>query len=80
VKSNNKKSSIETAVDVCKSSKYYPEGNRGLSTIQRAAMYTAWNKEVGYIDHSNKEESLEIPQLYVIFVGPSDLSQSMGKL
>ncbi len=88
--------SIETAAEVCKSSKYYPEGNRGLSTTQRAAMYTAWNNEVGYIDHSNKnslvvvhveniemaervEELLEIPQLDVIFVGPSDLSQSMGK-
>nr|WP_312578354.1 aldolase/citrate lyase family protein [Sedimentibacter sp.] len=88
--------SIESAYDVCKSSKYYPEGNRGLSTNQRAAMYSAWNREVGYIEHSNKnslvvvhvenidmaervDELLEIPQLDVIFVGPSDLSQSMGK-
>lgn len=88
--------STESAFDVCKSSKYYPEGNRGLSTNQRAAMYSSWNKEVGYIDYSNKnslvvvhveniemaervDELLEIPQLDVIFVGPSDLSQSMGK-
>lgn len=88
--------SIETAKDVCNSSKYYPEGNRGLSTNQRAAMYSGWNKEVPYIEYSNKnslvvvhvenkdmadrvDELLEIPQLDVIFVGPSDLSQSMGK-
>lgn len=88
--------SIESAFDVCKSSKYYPEGNRGLSANQRAAMYSAWNKEVNYVEHSNKnslvvvhveniemaervDELLEIPQIDVIFVGPSDLSQSMGK-
>ncbi len=88
--------SIETAREVCRSSKYYPEGSRGLSTNQRAAMYSGWNKEIPYIEHSNKnslvvvhvenknmadkvDELLEIPQLDVIFVGPSDLSQSMGK-
>ncbi|MEL7648520.1 MAG: aldolase/citrate lyase family protein [Sedimentibacter sp.] len=88
--------SIETAKEVCRSSKYYPEGNRGLSTNQRAAMYSGWNKEVPYIQYSNKnslvvvhvenkemadkvDELLEIPQIDVIFVGPADLSQSMGK-
>lgn len=88
--------SIETAREVCRSSKYYPQGSRGLSTNQRAAMYSGWNKEIPYIEHSNKnslvvvhvenknmadkvDELLEIPQLDVIFVGPSDLSQSMGK-
>lgn len=88
--------SIDTAKEVCLSSKYYPEGNRGLSMTQRAAMYTVWNKEIPYIEYSNKnslvivhveniemankvDDLLEIPQLDVIFVGPSDLSQSMGK-
>lgn len=88
--------SVETALDVCKSTKYYPLGNRGLSMTQRAAMYSVWNKEESYYDHSNKnslvvvhvenkemadkvDELLEIPQLDVIFVGPGDLSQSMGK-
>ncbi len=88
--------SIDTAKDVCLSSKYYPEGNRGLSMTQRAAMYTVWNKEISYIEHANQnslvivhveskeiadkvDELLEISQLDVIFVGPSDLSQSMGK-
>ena len=59
-------------------------------------MYTAWNKEESYIEHSNKnslvvvhvenkemaervDELLQIPQIDVIFVGPADLSQSMGK-
>lgn len=88
--------SIEAAKEVCQSTKYYPQGNRGLSTNQRSAMYSGWNREVPYIEYSNKnslvvvhvenkniadrvDELLEIPQLDVIFVGPSDLSQSMGK-
>ncbi|WMJ76947.1 MULTISPECIES: HpcH/HpaI aldolase family protein [unclassified Sedimentibacter] len=88
--------SIETAKVVCKSSKYYPEGNRGFTTTQRSAMYSSWNKDEPYIEYANKnslvvvhvenkemadkiDDLLEIPQLDVIFVGPADLSQSMGK-
>lgn len=88
--------SIEDAKQVSLSTKYYPEGNRGLSTTQRASMYTMWNREEGYISDANEnslvvlhvenkemadnvDQLLEIPQLDVVFVGPADLSQSMGK-
>lgn len=88
--------SVETAQAVCKSTKYHPEGNRGLSMTQRAAMYGAWNKEETYYSYSNRNslvvahvenkamagrvaELCDIPQIDVLFVGPADLSQSMGK-
>jgi 4-hydroxy-2-oxoheptanedioate aldolase len=88
--------SIETADEVCASTKYFPDGNRGLSTTQRAAMFGKWNKEQSYFTYSNEnslvvvhvencemaskvEELCDIPQIDVIFVGPGDLSQSLGK-
>jgi len=87
---------VETAEKVCRSSKYYPQGNRGFTTSHRAAMYGAWKNDEKYTDYSNKRslviahvENLEmvekidglldIPQLDVVFVGPGDLSQAMGK-
>ena len=88
--------SVETALEVCKSTKYYPEGNRGLSLTQRAANYSIWRGTESYYEHSNAnslvvvhvenkhmaddiDALLEVPQIDVIFVGPADLSQSMGK-
>lgn len=87
---------MDVAQQVCTSTKYYPEGNRGLSLTQRAAMYGKWNKDMSYYDYSNSktlvavhvencamaekvEELCKIPQIDVIFVGPGDLSQSLGK-
>ena len=88
--------SITTAQEVCNSSKYYPEGSRGLSLTQRSARYSVWNKKEDYFKYSNEnslvvvhvenkemaeriDELVKIPQVDVIFVGPGDLSQSMGK-
>lgn len=90
--------SISTAVEVCTSSKYFPDGNRGLSLTQRSGQYNMWNvnNKQNYYQHANEnslvvvhvenlemaekiEELLEIPQLDVIFIGPGDLSQALGK-
>lgn len=88
--------SVETAKNACEAAKYFPEGTRGLSMTQRAAMYGAWNKEESYFTYSNRnslvvahvenkemaekvEQLCAIPQIDVLFVGPGDLSQSMGK-
>ncbi|MBR5641580.1 MAG: 2-dehydro-3-deoxyglucarate aldolase [Firmicutes bacterium] len=87
---------IEAAQRACRSAKYYPEGDRGLSATQRGARYCCWDKEESYFSYANRhslvvahvenlemahkiDELLKIPQLDVIFVGPGDLSQSMGK-
>jgi 4-hydroxy-2-oxoheptanedioate aldolase len=89
-------SSVEAARAACRSCKYFPEGNRGLSGTQRAAMFAAWPGPEDYYASANRnslvvchvenvemadrvEELLDIPQIDVIFVGPGDLSQSMGK-
>lgn len=88
--------SIESAVEVCNSTKYFPEGNRGLSLTQRAANYSIWQGKESYYEYSNAnslvvvhvenkhmadniDALLEVPQIDVVFVGPADLSQSMGK-
>ncbi|GAB6107801.1 HpcH/HpaI aldolase family protein [Fusibacter bizertensis] len=90
--------SLETAIEVCASTKYFPEGNRGLSLTQRSAQYNMWqvNNKENYYHHANEnslvvvhvenlemaekiDELLEIPQLDVIFIGPGDLSQALGK-
>lgn len=75
--------------------KYYPSGIRGLSFNQRAAHYgigdkNAYLKEsnenttvVVHVENKTMAEQVEelcqIPQLDVLFVGPQDLSQSLGK-
>lgn len=88
--------SVETAKKACAGAKYFPEGTRGLSMTQRAAMYGAWNKQESYYAYSNRnslvvahvenkemadkvEELCDIPQIDVLFLGPGDLSQSVGK-
>ena len=88
-------SSVSQINEVIENAKYYPEGSRGLSFAQRAAGYgfqggTEYieksNKDTVITVHiENKkmaekiEEVCKIPQLDVVFVGPADLSQSMGK-
>jgi 4-hydroxy-2-oxoheptanedioate aldolase len=88
--------SVEVAKEACAGSKYFPEGTRGLSMTQRAAMYGAWNKAESYFTYSNRnslvvahvenkemadkvDQLCDVPQIDVLFVGPGDLSQSMGK-
>jgi len=75
--------------------KYYPRGNRGMSFDQRSADYGNVNvteymahananslliyqvEKVEMVDQI--EELCKIEQLDVIFIGPGDLSQSLGK-
>ncbi|NQT33353.1 MAG: aldolase [Candidatus Omnitrophica bacterium] len=81
------------AEKVVKSAKYYPEGERGLSPFTRAGGYglktegytDRANKETMVILNiegkegvSNIEEIATLPGIDVIFVGPYDLSQSLG--
>ncbi|MBP2638658.1 MAG: putative 2,4-dihydroxyhept-2-ene,7-dioic acid aldolase [Firmicutes bacterium] len=75
--------------------KYYPAGIRGLSFNQRAAQYGMGDKNnyikssnentIVVVHVENKimadqvEKLCQIPQVDVLFIGPADLSQSMGK-
>lgn len=83
----------EDAQAVVKNSKYSPLGSRGLSFNTRAGLYTAagtqitnkLNDESLVIVHvegtrgvENIEEIVTVPQIDVIFLGPYDLSQSLG--
>jgi 2-keto-3-deoxy-L-rhamnonate aldolase RhmA len=80
----------ETAV---KNSKYSPLGTRGLSFATRAGFYTAagtnitdrLNEESLVVIHvegkggiDNLAEIVTVPHIDVIFLGPYDLSQSIG--
>lgn len=86
---------VDAAESAAKAAKYYPLGNRGLSTAQRAAKFGNWNGDTPYIQYANEnslvvahienmemaahiEELCAIDIIDVLFVGPADLSQSMG--
>ena len=75
------------------SAKFFPLGNRGVCRFVRAAGYTSINRkdyfekantmqviiQVEGIDGmKNLDEILEVPGIDIIFVGPYDLSQSLG--
>jgi 4-hydroxy-2-oxoheptanedioate aldolase len=85
--------SKEAAAQIVERSKYIPEGSRGVA-FPRAASYgleeltgymkTA-NEQTLIVAHCESKESLEvledickIPEIDVIFLGPFDMSQSMG--
>jgi len=88
-------SSIADVKEALSYVKYFPEGKRGLSFAQRAAKYgfeeknryvKSSNEDTTVVVHiENKmmaeqvEELCRIPQVDVLFLGPADLSQSMGK-
>jgi 4-hydroxy-2-oxoheptanedioate aldolase len=76
-----------------KGAKYSPLGSRGLSFYTRAGVYTAagtqitdkLNEESLIVVHvegrrgvDNIEEIVSVPHIDVIFLGPYDLSQSLG--
>ena len=78
---------------VVQSAKYYPLGTRGLSLNTRAGMYTAAGREIlgklnaeslvvvhveGQRGVENLEEIVSVPHVDVVFLGPYDLSQSLG--
>ena len=84
---------LETARQVVTAAKYYPEGNRGMA-LPRAlqfgmgdlmASFQRANDETVVIVHCETKESLEVIDqiaalkgIDVIFLGPFDLSQSLG--
>ncbi|HEY9848986.1 MAG TPA: aldolase/citrate lyase family protein [Leptolyngbyaceae cyanobacterium] len=83
----------EDAEAVVRNSKYSPLGSRGLSFNTRAGLYTSagtqitdkLNEESLVIVHvegtrgvENIEEIVSVPHIDVIFLGPYDLSQSLG--
>ncbi len=75
-------------------SKYHPQGKRGLSPFTRAGKYglaadghtLKTNENIivvvnieGAEGIQNLKEIITIPEIDVIFIGPYDLSQSLGK-
>jgi len=82
------------AIKAVKSVKYSPQGERGVCRYVRAANYSSMdkfeyfksaNKETIIIAHiegvegiNNLDEILSVPGIDVIFIGPYDLSQSLG--
>ncbi|MDR2163354.1 MAG: hypothetical protein LBO70_05360 [Clostridiales Family XIII bacterium] len=87
--------SVEQVKSVVKNAKYYPEGSRGLSFAQRAAGYgfdsgdeyirqsnrnTTISIHIENVGMVNRlDEICSIPAVDVLFIGPGDLSQSLGK-
>jgi 4-hydroxy-2-oxoheptanedioate aldolase len=75
--------------------KYYPQGHRGINANQRAAKYgfmdsteyfKAANDNTLIVVHVENlemaeqvEELCQIPEIDVVFIGPGDLSQAVGK-
>ena len=82
------------AVRAVKSVKYSPQGERGVCRYVRAANYSSMdkfeyfkseNEETIIIAHiegvegiNNLDEILSVPGINIIFIGPYDLSQSLG--
>lgn len=83
----------EQAENVIKRMKFAPEGERGVCRFVRAAQYSATNR-FEYFKHANEavailqiegvsgiqnlNEILRVPGIDVLFIGPYDLSQSLG--
>ncbi len=86
-------SSAEEAKDVVKFAKFYPYGMRGVCRFVRAADYSAQNR-YDYFESSkdviiilqlegidaikNIDEILQVEGVDILFIGPYDLSQSLG--
>ena len=86
---------VEDAKRFAPFTKYYPEGCRGFNGNQRAAKYSFMNiTEYMKASNENTlvvvqvenlkmaaqvEELCKIPEIDVVFVGPGDLSQDIGK-
>jgi 4-hydroxy-2-oxoheptanedioate aldolase len=87
-------SSRSDAEAIVKAARYAPEGERGACPYVRAADYSAFNQEQyfsianentlvialieGIDGVNNIDEILSVPGIDVIFLGPYDLSQSLG--
>ncbi|NLZ53296.1 MAG: aldolase [Thermoanaerobacteraceae bacterium] len=87
-------SSGEDAKKAVKSCKYSPKGERGVCRFVRAASYSAMNRFEYFSMSNNEtlvilqvegtegvnelDQILEVPDVDIIFLGPYDLSQSLG--
>lgn len=85
----------EQAKAAMPSTKYYPLGRRGMNFAQRAANFGYMDKDAYFksanedtlvvVHVENKEmveqieELCQVPEIDVLFAGPGDLSQSVGK-
>jgi len=87
-------STKKDAKAAAESAKYYPKGKRGLSPFTRAAQYGMGEKThvedsnenamvilnvEGVEGIKNLKQIATVPDVDVIFIGPYDLSQSIGK-
>lgn len=87
-------STKKEALSVVEYAKYYPSGMRGLSTFTRASRYSldsavhvksSNDKTMVILNIEGREgiknlkEIVKVPDIDVIFIGPYDLSQSLGK-
>jgi len=84
----------EDAEKLAEATRYYPEGNRGVcrfvrnadySHIPKTEYFTKANRRTLVIAHlegkegiKNLEDILDVEGIDVIFIGPYDLSQSLG--
>ncbi|MDX9872313.1 MAG: aldolase/citrate lyase family protein [Clostridia bacterium] len=86
---------VEQVKAAMPAAKYYPSGRRGMNFTQRAANYGYMDKNAYFksanedtlvvVHVENKEmvdqieELCQVPEVDVLFAGPGDLSQSVGK-
>lgn len=86
-------SSADEAKRAVREAKFFPKGNRGLCRFVRAAHYSALSKEE-YLSAANNalvilqlegteavehlDEIMSVDGIDIIFIGPYDLSQSLG--
>ena len=83
----------EDVKKVIKYAKFYPEGERGVCRFVRAADYSSLNRNAFFKKENEKiiiiqlegkeaidnlDEILEVDGYDIIFIGPYDLSQSLG--
>ena len=87
--------SVEDVKKIVPFTKYYPEGRRGFNGNQRAAKYGFMNiHDYMKMSNENTllivqvetlemveevDELCKIPEVDIIFIGPGDLSQAVGK-
>ena len=84
---------VEEAHTVVQSAKFFPLGNRGVCRFVRAAGYSSIDRKEyfakanttqviiqieGVEGIKNFDAILEVPGVDILFIGPYDLSQSMG--
>jgi 4-hydroxy-2-oxoheptanedioate aldolase len=86
---------VEQVKDAMPYTKYYPLGRRGMNFAQRAANFGYMDKNAYFksanedtlvvVHVENKEmvdqieELCQVPEVDILFAGPGDLSQSVGK-